>query len=69
MLGSRWVYKIKTKCGGTIEQYQARLVAKGFVQQYGMDYEETFSPVSKHVIIRTLIAVTFVHQWDISQRC
>jgi hypothetical protein len=42
-------------------------VAKGFSQQYGMDYEETFAPVAKMTTIRTLIAVASVRQWDISQ--
>lgn len=66
-IDSRCVYKIKTKSSGSVERYKASLFAKGFSQQYGMDYEETFAPVSKHVTIRTLIAVASVRQWPISQ--
>ena len=66
-IGSRWVYKIKTKSDGLVEWYKARLVAKGFAQEYGMDYEETFAPVSKHTTIRTLIVVASARQWSISQ--
>jgi hypothetical protein len=61
------VYKIKTNSNRSIEQYKARLVAKRYSQQYGMDYEKTFVPVAKITIIRTLIVVVLVHQWHISQ--
>ena len=65
-IGCRWVYKIKTKSDGSIEWYKAHLVAKGFAQEYGMDYEETFAPVSKHTTIRALIVVASARQWSIS---
>lgn len=63
----RWVYKIKTKANGSIEQYNAHLVTKGYAQEYNIDYKETFAHIAKVTTIRTLTVVATVHQWSLSQ--
>ena len=62
VVGCCWVYKIKTNSDGSIERYKAMLVAKGYSQQYDMDYEEIFAPVAKITTIHTLIAVASICQ-------
>ena len=63
MVGCKWIYKIKTCSDGSIECYKICLVAKGFTQEYEIDYEETFSPVARISSVRDLLAVAAASKW------
>ncbi|GAQ91312.1 hypothetical protein KFL_007630030 [Klebsormidium nitens] len=44
----KWVYTIERNALGNVERYKPRLVAKGYLQKQGIDFEEVYGPVSKH---------------------
>nr|GEW91737.1 hypothetical protein [Tanacetum cinerariifolium] len=64
---SKWLFKRKTDMDGNVHTYKARLIAKGFTQLYGVDYEETFSPIADIRAIRILIAITTFFDYKIWQ--
>jgi hypothetical protein len=67
VIDSKWVFKTKRRSDGSIEQYKARLVAKGFKQRYGLDYDDTFSPVVKPATIRLLLSLAVTNGWHLRQ--
>jgi histone deacetylase 1/2 len=67
VIGCKWVYKIKRKSDGNLDRYKAHLVAKGFKQRYGIDYEDTFSPVIKIATIRIILSIAVSRGWSLWQ--
>jgi len=68
---SKWVFKVKTNADGSIERCKARLVAQGYSQTEGFDYDETFSPVVRSESVRSVVALAVMnnlrlHQMDIT---
>ena len=56
-VGCKWIFKTKYDSKGNTERHKARLVAKGLNQQEGIDYNETFSLVSKKASFRIILAL------------
>ena len=65
VVGCKWIYNIKTRSDESIERYTARLVAKGFTQEYEIDYEETFTLIARISFVRALLTVVATSKWTL----
>jgi hypothetical protein len=67
MVSSKWLFKIKHIVDGSIEKYKARFFTHGYSQKEGIDYEETFTPVTRYTLIKTIIALAAKMKWKLHQ--
>lgn len=69
-IGCEWVFRVKYNDEGQIDRFKGRLVAQGYSQKYGIDYDETFSPAARFSSIRTILAFAVemgmqIHQMNV----
>lgn len=64
---SKWVFVVKYAANGAVDRYKARLVARGFTQVYGVDYEETFAPTLRADSLRILLALMALENMEAEQ--
>jgi hypothetical protein len=66
-IGCKWVYKVKHNGDGYVIKYKSILVVKGYAQTYGINYEETYSPVAKMTTLRAIIAMATTKGWSLHE--
>ncbi len=67
VLRGRWVYTVKRGPAGEVTRYKARWVVRGFEQQEGRDYHDTFASVVKPMSYKAIFALAAALDWDVEQ--
>jgi hypothetical protein len=67
IVSGKWVFRQKFHSDGSLARYKARWVCRGYSQQQGIDYDETFSPVVKPSTIRIVLSLAVSSSWPIHQ--
>lgn len=67
VVGCKWIHTYKYRADGTVERPKSRLVAKGYTQQEGVDFTDTFSPVAKLASVKFFLSLAAIKGWSLSQ--
>ena len=67
MIGTKWIYRNKQDQEGIVVRNKARLVAQGYTQVEGLDFEETYNPIARSQAIRILLAYACAHNIKLYQ--
>lgn len=66
VVGCKWLYKVKYHPIGQVDRYKARLVAKYFTQNEGLDFFDTFAHVAKMTTFRVILALAAMNDWKLT---
>jgi hypothetical protein len=66
-VSGKWIFRHKYNADGSLARHKARWVVRGFSQQPGIDFDETFSPVVKPATIRIILSLSLSKSWPIHQ--
>lgn len=64
-IGVKWVFKTKLNPDGTVSKHKSRLVARGFLQQQGIDFKEVYAPVARLETIRLVVVIACSNKWPL----
>jgi hypothetical protein len=67
IVSGKWIFRHKFNSDGSLSRHKARWVVRGFSQQPGIDFDETFSPVVKPATIRIVLSLSLTNNWPIHQ--
>eukprot|EP00253_Pinus_taeda_P032988 PITA_32988 len=67
VIGTKWIFKNKLNENGEVIRNKARLVCKGYAQQEGIDFEDTFAPVARLEAIRMFLALSSFQKFKVFQ--
>lgn len=67
VIGCKWIFKTKYKIDGSIDKHKDRIVAKGYAQKEGIDYDETFAPITKIKTLRMIFSLAAQFCWKLYQ--
>ncbi|MCR2847991.1 hypothetical protein KN825_15660, partial [Weizmannia coagulans] len=64
VVSCKWIFTVKYNFDGNSNRYKAHLVARGFTQSYGIDYQETFAPIEKPNTAKVLVSLVANLDWS-----
>ena len=67
MIGSKWVFRVKRGPDRSIQKHRARIIAQGFTQVEGINFDQTFAPVAKFSSLQTVFTLAAKHDLELHQ--